>query len=80
MTVLKVSLSIGALMLVTAGSNPIAVAQDRARGGDTFKSMDDDDCGGERCIAVFRGLFDFVDRRLHGLQGNGRSCRLSHAE
>jgi len=78
MTVLKVSLSIGALMLVTAGSNPIAVAQDRARGGDTFKSMDDDDCGGERCIAVFRGLFDFVDRRLHGLQGNGRSCADCH--
>src|SRR5882724_12795843 len=78
MTVLKVSLSIGALILVAAGSNPIVAAQDRERSDNTFKSMDDDDCGGERCIAVARGLFDFLDRRLHGLQGNGRSCADCH--
>jgi len=78
MTVSKVSLSIGALILVAAGSNPIGAAEDRERNENTFNSMDYDDCGAERCIAVFRGLFDFVDRRLHGLQGNGRSCADCH--
>jgi len=78
MTVLKVSLSICALILVAAGSNPIVAAEDREHGDPTFKSMDDEDCGGERCIAVLRGSFDFVDRRLHGLQGNGRSCADCH--
>ena len=38
----------------------------------------DADCGGESCNAVFRGLFSFVDRRLHGLPGNGRSCADCH--
>src|ERR1700752_5300659 len=28
-------------------------------------------CGGEPCVAVFRGLFAFLDRDLHGLDGNG---------
>ncbi|MEA3177890.1 MAG: hypothetical protein QOI59_1413 [Gammaproteobacteria bacterium] len=78
MTTSKVSLSIGALILIVAGSNPIVAGEDRERGQDSFKSMDDDDCGSERCIAVFRGLFDFLDRRLHGLQGNGRSCADCH--
>ena len=35
-------------------------------------------CGGENCVAVARGLIAFVDRRLHGLQGNGRSCADCH--
>jgi cytochrome c peroxidase len=63
---------------VAAGSNPIAAAEDREPGDDTFQSMVDDDCGAERCIAVFRGLSDFVDRRLHGLKGNGRACADCH--
>jgi hypothetical protein len=33
-----------------------------------------DQCGGENCAAVVRGLFAFVDRRLEGLGGNGRAC------
>jgi len=36
------------------------------------------DCGGEQCDAVFRGLFDFIDRNPHGLGGNGRSCADCH--
>src|SRR5438132_9442600 len=36
------------------------------------------DCGGERCDAVVRGLRTFFDRRLHGLEGNGRSCADCH--
>ncbi len=37
-----------------------------------------DRCGGENCAAVARGLIGFLDRRLHGLQGNGRSCADCH--
>jgi cytochrome c peroxidase len=78
MTVLKVSLSIGAMILAAAGLGSIAAAEDRAPGDDTFNSIVGDDCDGERCIAVARGLFDFVDRRLHGLKGNGRACADCH--
>jgi len=37
-----------------------------------------DQCGGESCISVARGLIGFLDRRLHGLGGNGRSCADCH--
>ena len=36
------------------------------------------DCGGERCDAVARGFFAFLDRQLTGLDGNGRSCADCH--
>ena len=36
------------------------------------------DCGGEPCDAVARGLRAFFDRRLHGLDANGRSCADCH--
>jgi cytochrome c peroxidase len=36
------------------------------------------DCGGEPCDAVVRGLLRFIDRRLDGLDGNGRSCADCH--
>ena len=35
-------------------------------------------CGGEPCDAVVRGALAFVDRRLHGLGANGRSCADCH--
>lgn len=35
-------------------------------------------CGGEPCDAAVRGLFTFLDRRLAGLGGNGRSCADCH--
>ena len=35
-------------------------------------------CGGEPCDAVARGLLRFLDRRLVGLDGNGRSCADCH--
>ena len=35
-------------------------------------------CGGQPCDAVARGLFAFFDRRLDGLQGNGRACADCH--
>ena len=36
------------------------------------------DCGGEPCGAVVRGLRAFIDRKLDGLGGNGRSCADCH--
>ncbi len=36
------------------------------------------DCGGEPCDAVVRGLVAFFDRRLTGLDGNGRACADCH--
>jgi cytochrome c peroxidase len=35
-------------------------------------------CSGEPCDAVFRGLLRFFDRRLTGLEGNGRACADCH--
>jgi cytochrome c peroxidase len=42
------------------------------------QSIDAADCGGESCIAIVRGAFDFLDRNPHGLNGNGRSCADCH--
>jgi cytochrome c peroxidase len=36
------------------------------------------DCFGEPCDAVARGRRAFFDRRLHGLDGNGRACADCH--
>ena len=35
-------------------------------------------CGAENCASIARGLITFLDRRLHGLQANGRSCADCH--
>jgi hypothetical protein len=35
-------------------------------------------CGGEPCAAVVRGGLAFLDRRLPGLNGNGRACADCH--
>ena len=35
-------------------------------------------CGGEPCTAVVRGGLAFLDRRLRGMNGNGRSCADCH--
>jgi cytochrome c peroxidase len=35
-------------------------------------------CSGEPCDAVFRGALRFLDRRLRGLDANGRSCADCH--
>ena len=35
-------------------------------------------CGGQPCDAVARGLFAFFDRKLDGLQANGRACADCH--
>jgi cytochrome c peroxidase len=77
MTLIKVSWLIG-LMTMAAGGASIAAAEDRKPDDDLARLMAREECGAERCIAVARGLFDFFDRRLHGLQGNGRACADCH--
>jgi cytochrome c peroxidase len=52
---------------------PLAEALSRAR---SVHSRDE--CGGENCAAVLRGLVGFVDRRLAGMGGNGRACADCH--
>jgi cytochrome c peroxidase len=77
MTAIKVSWLIG-LMTMAAAAGSIATAEDREPTDDMVQLTARDDCGGEPCIAVARGLFHFFDRRLHGLQGNGRACADCH--
>ena len=36
------------------------------------------ECGAQPCDAVARGFRAFMDRRLHGLDGNGRACADCH--
>src|SRR5687768_16361134 len=62
-----------ALLIYMALASPLAWADLAPTSEDT-----DSRCGGEPCAAVFRGLLAFVDRDLHGLDGNGRSCADCH--
>jgi cytochrome c peroxidase len=39
---------------------------------------DGPECGGEPCDAILRGLAAFLDRKLAGLEGNGRACADCH--
>jgi cytochrome c peroxidase len=66
--------------LVLALLFTLAAAGATTRAGSLDEAMLDkaQDCGGESCIAVLRGLFAFIDRRPHGLAGNGRSCADCH--
>jgi cytochrome c peroxidase len=50
-------------------------SQNRVPGFPTPRALD---CGGEPCDAVVRGLLAFFDRRLHGLDANGRACADCH--
>ncbi|MBC8028253.1 MAG: c-type cytochrome [Steroidobacteraceae bacterium] len=49
-----------------------------ASAGESSHEVSSERCGGENCASVTRGLFAFVDRRLPGLKGNGRSCADCH--
>ena len=46
--------------------------------GNTAASHAAQDCSGEPCDAVLRGVLAFVDRNLDGLAANGRSCADCH--
>jgi len=65
-------LAIVLLVVWPAGSyagEPLVDAVMRPRSSDSTEQ-----CGGENCAAVVRGLIAFVDRRPTGLGGNGRAC------
>jgi len=61
-----------ALPLVHAGE-PLDEAVAKVRPANST-----DLCGDENCASIARGLITFLDRRLHGLQANGRSCADCH--
>ena len=70
-----IGLAIGSIFAVgvaTAGE-PLDEAVSKVRSANSTER-----CGGENCASVARGLIGFLDRRLHGLQGNGRSCADCH--
>jgi hypothetical protein len=66
-TVIGWSLLMGVALPGASAGEPLAKAL--ARPNHTL-----DQCGGENCAAVRRGLLAFVDRRLKGMGGNGRAC------
>jgi cytochrome c peroxidase len=63
----------GTFSSVALSREPLAEAVARDHQGTYL-----DECGGENCAAVFRGLLAFVDGRPKGLGGNGRSCADCH--
>jgi cytochrome c peroxidase len=65
----------GVLLRAGAAKAPPAVPDPPAR---VDSEHDGPECGGESCGAVARGFFAFFDRRLHGLDGNGRACADCH--
>ncbi len=63
--------------VIRSGTNVAAggVQDQASRAGSGERTAD---CGGEPCAAVVRGGLAFLDRRLRGLDGNGRSCADCH--
>ena len=69
-------LTLTALLLPMARATGIAQGDGSPHVGVTSNGQVD--CGGEPCDAVSRGLAAFFDRRLDGLQANGRACADCH--
>jgi cytochrome c peroxidase len=65
-------------LVALLGANATGVAQGDANSHPGVVSTGSVDCGGEPCDAVARGLVAFFDRRLDGLDGNGRACADCH--
>jgi cytochrome c peroxidase len=66
------------LSAVVMGSRSGTEARASSDGQPGGAALQQPPCGGEPCDAVARGALSFVDRRLHGLAGNGRSCADCH--
>ena len=62
------------VMSAEQSADPAAIDQERS----SESVQPPADCSGEPCDAVLRGLAAFLDRRPHGLDGNGRSCADCH--
>ena len=56
----------------------VTVASFAHAGNPPFDSQQVSQCAGESCGAVIRGLLSFFDRKLHGLEANGRACADCH--
>jgi cytochrome c peroxidase len=65
------------MVLFKASTVDVSAAVQNPHGGDAPQG-EPTDCGGEPCDAVARGFRAFFDRRLEGLDGNGRSCADCH--
>ncbi len=64
-------------VLLAAGTNRHAPPAQNERAGDE-SDRHHPLCGGEPCDAVARGFLAFFDRRLTGMDGNGRACADCH--
>ena len=71
-----VSLLLVSIVLMTARQIAISPSDERGRSPADLHALLD--CGGERCDEVARGFVAFFDRRLNGLDANGRSCADCH--
>jgi cytochrome c peroxidase len=69
-------LTLGALLLPKAGVTGAAQGLGNPHTGASLIAPLD--CNGEPCDAVARGLVAFFDRRLEGLEANGRACADCH--
>jgi cytochrome c peroxidase len=65
-------------MIIALSASTYVLAQNQSARAPSLSTASDDRCAGESCIAVVRGLFGFLDRRLHGLSANGRACADCH--
>jgi cytochrome c peroxidase len=69
------ALAIAFLIRTSADLSARGQQEAASRAGSAAETLD---CGGEPCAAVLRGGLAFLDRRLRGLDGNGRSCADCH--
>lgn len=65
-----------AMLFVTLAYRPISAAAPTVETGEAAPPAPA--CGGEPCDAVIRGGIAFFERRLAGLDGNGRACSDCH--
>ena len=66
------------LVVLMLGAGATGVAQGSGNAHTRVASTGLVDCGGEPCDAVARGLVAFFDRKLDGLESNGRACADCH--
>lgn len=70
--------SMNVLTLAVCTLTGAGLRADEPRYDDPLPAVSSLDCRGHACDAVVRGLFAFFDRRLKGLDGNGRACSDCH--
>ena len=66
------------VVVLMLGAGAMGVAQGSGSAHTRGPSTARVDCGGEPCDAIARGLVAFFDRRLDGLDANGRACADCH--